>query len=157
VGSAKYQTGPNYLNGGMWVPNTPSNVEGVNLLWQHKNFDFGVTEKRVGQYYNDNKTLPHIINGISIAVPVNQAVTINPWDMTNVFVNYTIKNSSRLRGSKIQLAINNLANHHSLVGVTPGASPTAAVPYVQSQNDQLNLMPGRSFSLTLTGGFAPRR
>jgi hypothetical protein len=40
--------------------------------------------------------------------------------MTNVFVNYTIKNSSRLRGSKIQLAINNLANHHSLVGVTPG-------------------------------------
>ena len=34
VGSAKYQTGANYPNGGLWVANTPSNIEGVSLLWQ---------------------------------------------------------------------------------------------------------------------------
>jgi iron complex outermembrane receptor protein len=157
VGSAKYQTGPNYPNGGMWVANTPSNVEGINLLWQHRNFDFGLTEKRVGQYYSDNGSLSEKINGISIKVPVNQAVTINPWNVVNVFLNYTIKNSSHLRGTKIQLAINNLANSHSLVGITPGVAATATTPFVASPTDQLNLMPGRSFSLTITGGYAPKR
>ncbi len=157
VGSAKYQTGPNYPNGGQWVPNTPSNVEGLSLLWQHRNFDFGTTYKRVGQYYNDNGSLNYKINGISIPFPVDQAITINPWGMANVFVNYTVKNSSHFRGTKIQLAINNLANSHSLVGVTPGVAATATTPFVQSPTDQLNLLPGRSFSITITGGYAPKR
>ena len=157
VGSAKYQTGPNYPNGGQWVANTPSNVEGVSLLWQHKNFDFGLTDKRVGQYYNDNGSLNYKINGLSIPFPVDQAVTINPWNLLNVFANYTIKTSSRLRGTKIQLAINNLANSHSLVGITPGVAATASTPFVVSPTDQLNLLPGRSFSLTITGGNAPKR
>jgi iron complex outermembrane receptor protein len=157
VGSAKYQTGPNYPNGGQWVANTPSNVEGVSVLWQHRNFDLGLTDKRVGQYYNDNGSLNYKINGISIPFPVNQAVTINPWNLLNVFVNYTIKNSSHFRGTKIQLAINNLANSHSIVGITPGVAATASAPFVASPSDQLNLLPGRSFSLTITGGYAPKR
>jgi iron complex outermembrane recepter protein len=157
VGSAKYQTGPNYPNGGEWVANTPSNVEGVSLLWQHRDFDFGLTYKRVGTYYQDNGTLNYSINGITIPFPVDQAYTINPWELVNVFLNYTIKGSSRLRGTKVQFAINNLANSHSLVGITPGVTATAAVPYVQSPSDLLNLLPGRSFSITLTGGYAPKR
>ena len=72
-------------------------------------------------------------------------------------MNYTIKNTSYLRGTKIQLAINNLANSHSLTGITPGVGPTATTPYVSSPLDQLNLLPGRSISLTITGGYAPRR
>ncbi len=157
LGSAKYQTGPNYLNGGKWVPNTPSNVEGLNVLWQHRNFDMGFTYKRVGQYYNDNGSISQKINGISLPVPVNEAVTIAPWGLANVFMNYTVKNANHFRGTKIQLAINNLANSHSLVGVTPGTAATLTTPYVQSPSDQLNLLPGRSFSLTITGGYAPRR
>jgi iron complex outermembrane receptor protein len=157
VGSAKYQTGPNYPNGGQWVANTPNNIEGVNLLWQHRNFDLGMTYKRVGQYYNDNGTLNYKINGISIPFPVDQAITISPFDLVNVFLNYTIKNSSRLRGTKIQLAVNNLANSHNLVGVTPAVAPTAAAPYVQNPGDLLNLLPGRSITITITGGYAPRR
>ena len=43
VGSAKYQTGANYPNGGEWVANTPSDVEGLSLLWQHRNYDMGLT------------------------------------------------------------------------------------------------------------------
>jgi iron complex outermembrane receptor protein len=157
VGSAKYQTGANYPNGGKWVANTPSNIEGASLLWQHGNWDVGLIQKRVGQYYNDNGSLSYKINGISIPVPVGEAITINPFGLTNVFVNYTIKNSSRLRGTKIQLAVNNLANNHNIVGVTPATAATAAAPYVQSSSDLVNLLPGRSITLTITGGWAPRR
>jgi iron complex outermembrane recepter protein len=156
-GSAKYQEGQNYPNGGLWVANTPSNVEGVSLLWQHHNYDMGLTWKRVGRYYQDNSTLTYKINGISIPYPVDQALAIEPWDLVNVFLNYTIKNSSHFRGTKIQLAVNNLANSHSLVGLTPGVAPTLTAAYVQSPSDQLNLLPGRSISITITGGYAPKR
>jgi iron complex outermembrane receptor protein len=157
AGSAKYQTGPNFPNGGFWVANTPSNVEGLSALWQHRNYDLGLTWKRVGQYYNDNGSLNYLINGASIPYPVDQAITIQPWNLVNVFLNYTIKNTSRLRGTKIQLAVNNLANSHNIVGVTPAVGPTAAAPYVQSPNDLLNLLPGRSITITITGGWAPKR
>ena len=156
-GSAKYAGGPNYPNGGEWVANTPDNVEGISLLWQHGNFDMGLVFKRVGRYYNDNSTLSYKINGISIPYPVDQAVTINPFNLTNVFLNYTVKNSSRFRGTKVQLAINNLGNNHNIVGITPGVAPTLTASYVQSPLDQLNLLPGRSVTLTITGGYAPKR
>jgi iron complex outermembrane receptor protein len=156
-GSAKYQEGHNYPNGGLWVANTPRDTESISLLWQHRNFDVGFTEKRVGQYFQDNKTLKYVINGITTPYPVDNAVTIDPWNLVNFFANYTVKNTSHFRGTRIQLAVNNLANSHSLVGVTPGVSPTVAAHYVLSPLDQLNLLPGRSFSLTITGGYAPRR
>ena len=39
---------PTYPNGGLWVANTPKNVESLALLWQHKNWDVGLIDKRVG-------------------------------------------------------------------------------------------------------------
>jgi iron complex outermembrane receptor protein len=157
VGSAKYQTGANYPNGGKWVANTPSNIEGLSVLWQRGNWDLGLTYKRIGQYYNDNGSLSYTINGVKVPYPVNEAVTIQPWMLTNVFLNYTIKNSSHLRGSKIQLAVNNLANAHNIVGMNPFTAATATTPYVQDPRDLLNLMPGRSITITFTGGYAPKR
>ena len=142
-GQAKYASG-NYANGGLWVANTPRNIEGLSLLWQHRNWDVGTTYKRIGQYYNDNGSR-------------NQAVVINPWELTNVFVNYTMKNSSHLRGTKIQLAVNNLANAHNMVGITPAVAATAAVPFAPNSGDLLNLLPARSITLTVTGGWAPKR
>jgi iron complex outermembrane recepter protein len=149
-GSAKYQEGHNIPNGGEWVTNTPSNIETIALLWQHKNWD-------VGTFYNDNATFAYLIDGVKIPYPVDQAIKLSPFDLENVFINYTMKNSSHFRGTKIQFAVNNLANHHSLVGVTPAVAPTATVPYVQSPGDQLNLLPARSFTITITGGWAPKR
>jgi iron complex outermembrane receptor protein len=157
AGSAKYQTGPNYPNGGLWVQNTPSNVEGLSVLYQRMNWDVGLTHKRVGTYYNDNATLNYKINGVTVPYPVNEAVKISPFDLTNVFVNYTIKNSSKFRGTKIQLAVNNLFDNHNIVGITPATKPTATAPFVASPLDQLNLLPGRSITITVTGGWAPRR
>src|ERR1019366_321919 len=66
-GQAKYKSIPSYANGGRWVANTPDNVEGLSVLYQHRNYDMGFTYKRVGQMYNDNGT-------------INQAITIQPWE-----------------------------------------------------------------------------
>jgi len=156
-GAAKYQTGPNIPNGGEWVANTPRDVEAFTVLWQHRSWDVGVINKRVGKMYNDNATLTYLINGAKIAYPVDQAISIDPFDLTNFFVNYTIKSSSALRGSKVMFGVNNLFNSHNVVGVTPFVAPTATVPYAANPGDLLNLLPGRSISITLTGGWAPRR
>ncbi len=157
VGSAKYQTGANYPNGGKWVADTPGNIEGLSVLYQHHNYDFGFTLKRVGQYYEDNGSLNYLINGVSLPYPVDEAVTLKPWKLMNAFLNYTVRNSSYFRGTRIQLAINNITDSHQLVGVTPATAATTSVAYAPNPGDQLNLLPGRSISLTITGGYAPRR
>jgi hypothetical protein len=74
---------------------------------------------------------------------VDQAITINPFTLYNVFANYTIKGFQWLRGSKL--------------GITPFTAATATAPYVANPSDQLNLLPGRSIMATLTVGWAPRR
>ena len=157
LGSAKYQEGKNFPNGGLWVASTPRDVEGIAVLWQHANWDVGLINKRVGRMYNDNGSITYLINGQKLPFPADQALSIDPFDLTNVFVNYTIKTASRLRGTKVQFAVNNLANSHNIVGVTPFTAATATALYVPNGGDQINLLPGRSFSITVTGGYAPRR
>ena len=157
LGSAKYCEGPGYPNGGLWVQDTPKNVETAVLFWRHGDWDLGLVEKRVGTLYNDNGTLNYKINGASIPFPVDQVITISPFNLVNLFVNYTIKNQSWMRGSKIGLAINNLADSHNLVGVTPAVAATSAVLYAPNSGDLLNLLPGRSIMATFTVGYAPRR
>jgi iron complex outermembrane receptor protein len=157
VGSAKYQKGSNFPNGGLWVANAPRDVEAASLLWRHKNWDFGFVEKRVGTTYNDNGSLTYVINGIKIPYPVDEAIKIDPFNLVNVFVNYTVKNQSWFRGSKIGLAVNNLADSHSIVGITPAIAATTAVPFAPNSGDLLNLLPGRSVMITFTAGFAPKR
>ena len=155
IGSAKYQTGASYPNGGLWVADTPSNIETLGLFWQQKNWDLGILDKRVGRMYNDNGTLP--FGSQQIPYPVDQAAKIDPFSVTNFFVNYTIKNRSWLRGSKLGLAVNNLLDNHNLVGITPATAATATVPFAPSPNDQLQLLPGRSVMVSLTVGYAPKR
>ena len=157
LGSAKYAEGPSYPNGGLWVANTPKNVESLALLWRYKNWDLGLVDKRVGTLYNDNGTLTYAIQGIKIPYPVDQAITINPFTEVNVFVNYTIKNQSWLRGSKLGLAVNNLADSHNVVGITPFTAATTTAAFVPNGGDQLNLLPGRSVMATFTFGWAPKR
>jgi iron complex outermembrane receptor protein len=157
MGSAKYQESRGFPNGGLWEANSPKNVETIALLWRHKNWDLGFLDKRVGTMYNDNGSLVETINGIPLPIPVNQAITIQPFTLLNFNANYTIKNQSWLRGSRIGLAINNLADSHNVVGVTPFTAATATAAYVPNGLDQLNLLPGRSVMATLTVGYAPRR
>lgn len=157
AGSAKYAEGQNIPNGGLWVASTPKNIETIVLMWRHKNWDVGLVDKRVGQMYNDNGTLNYLIDGASIPYPVDQAININPFNLVNLFVNYTIKNQSWLRGSRIGLAINNLTNNQSVVGITPATAATSTVAFAPNPGDLLNLLPGRSVIVTFTAGWAPRR
>ena len=159
IGSAKYQEGLYIPNGGLWVASTPKNVESFILLYQHKNWDLGIVNKRVGPMYNDNASLPYKnpVTGVTLTFPVDQAVSINPFDVTNVFINYTIKNTSWLRGSKLGLAVNNLIDSHNIVGVTPAVAPTTSTAYAYSPYDQINILPGRSIMATFVLGYAPRR
>jgi iron complex outermembrane receptor protein len=142
AGSAKYQTGPNYANGGLWVANAPSNTETFGLTWQQKNWSMGFFDKRIGKTYNDYGS-------------VNQGIAIDPFNVANIFVNYTIRNASFLRGSKIALSVNNLLDDHNIVAITPGS--TSARVFTPSGGDFLTLMPGRSVMLSLTVGYAPKR
>jgi iron complex outermembrane receptor protein len=157
LGSAKYQSGPFYPNGGEWVQDAPKNVETIGGFYQHRNWDIGILHKRVGTFYNDNGTLAYVINGVSLKFPVDQAVTIAPFDITNLFFNYTIKNEGWLRGSKVSFSANNLFNNQNIVGVSPATKATAAVPFAPSPNDLINTLPGRSVMVALTVGYAPKR
>jgi iron complex outermembrane receptor protein len=138
LGAAKYQ------NTGLWVANAPHDTEAVGLTWQQKNWSTGFFNKRVGKLYNDNGS-------------VNQAVPIDPFNVSNIFINYTIRNASFLRGSKLALSVNNLFDKHNITGITPGVGPTSAVAYAPAGGDFLTMLPGRSVMLSLTVGYAPKR
>ncbi|SRR5579871_326259 len=130
-----------YVNNGFWVANTPSNIETVGVLYQHKQWDFGVFNKRVGPMWNDNGTF-------------NQSVPIDPFELTNVYANYTIKQDSWLRGTKLRLSVNNIQNSHAITGIT---AATVSQVYTPNPGDTLVLLPARSITMTVTLGLAPKR
>jgi iron complex outermembrane recepter protein len=132
--TAKYQAT------NLWVANAPHDTETIGLTYLHKNWDIGFFNKRIGQIYNDNGS-------------INQAVPIDPFNITNLFFNYTIKEGSRWRGTKFRLAVNNLFDQHNIVGVTPASTSTN----LPQPGDTLQLMAGRSVSMTVTFGYAPKR
>jgi iron complex outermembrane receptor protein len=132
-GSAKYDTG-------LWVAGAPEDTETLGLNYKQGEWDASLISKRVGKMYNDG------LDGNGNAV--NQAFIIDPCVITNLFVNYTLKNPvSYSKQAKIQLAVNNLLNDHGIVGVAgPSKSSTSAAPNVA---DLLTITPARSVSLTL--------
>jgi len=139
VGSAKFQEGPHYGNGGLWIANAPKNTEAIGLTYQRKNWDLGIFNKRVGTMYNDNGTL-------------NQAVTIQPFNVTNLCLNYTVRGESYLRGTKIRFGVTNLFDQHNIVGVVP----FSAAGNQPAPGDIVTLLPGPSFNITMTFGYAPK-
>ena len=58
-----------------------------------------------------------------------------------------------LRGTKFRVGINNLFDRHNIVGVTPASTASSA----PAPGDVLTLMAGRSVSISMTLGYAPRR
>lgn len=129
-----------YKGSDLWVANSPHDTETIGLTYLHKNWDVGFFNKRIGTMYNDNGSL-------------NQAVAIDPFNITNLFLNYTIKEASFLRGTKFRFGVTNLFDQHNIIGVVP-ASAKSNLP---APGDTLTLMAGRSVSLTATFGYAPKR
>jgi iron complex outermembrane receptor protein len=139
AGTAKYVSN-GFANKGLWVANTPSNTQAYGATYQQKHFDLGVFDKRVGPMWNDN-------------TPFNQVIPIAPFNITNVYVNYVIKNGSHFDQTKFRLSVNNLFDSHNIVGVTQAA--TGAV-YSPGAGDLLTLLPGRSITMTVTLGYSTK-
>jgi len=133
VGTAKY------ASNGLWAAGVPENTESIGLTYASSNWNAGVFSKRVGQTWNDNGS-------------VNQAAPNAPWNMTNLFLNYTLGNGSRLDRTRFRLSLNNLFDSHAITLYTPGSKKTN----VPGPNDVLTMLAGRSVSFTVTLGYSPR-
>ncbi|MGD0887678.1 MAG: TonB-dependent receptor [Acidobacteriaceae bacterium] len=146
---------------GYWVQQTPSDTEAEGVSYLRDGFDVGLFNKRVGQFYLDN-------NGYH-----NQA-TISPFDITNTYINYTVRNGSRFDQTKIRLSVNNLFDLHNVTGLTLANSVTGpsfvaanGQTYTDPFNatvaqtpisgaDNVSIFAGRSIVLSVTFGFNPK-
>src|SRR5215472_5624542 len=144
AGQAKYEAsvGQTLPNGKLiaatpvqWVAGSADYTVGAGVTYHDRNFDLGFFNKNIGPRWVDNGS-------------VHQTTELNSFWMNNLFLNYNLPIKSLFNGSKLKLSINNLFDFHDVVGLSPGVSPTAAVPYVQSGSDQLQLLPGRSVMVT---------
>ena len=147
----------------LWVAQTPSDTETEALTYQKGSWDAGVFNKRVGTSYVDNGNL----TGFTFH---NQA-TIQPFSVTNLFVNYTIRSGGRFDQTKLRVSFNNLLNESSQTpGLSLNANPlsqnitangttytdafntTGATPI--SGQDNVSILPGRSIMFSVIFGFS---
>jgi iron complex outermembrane receptor protein len=128
-----------YTDTGLLAQNAPKDTETIGINYTLDRWNVGFFNKRVGQMFNDNGS-------------IHEAVAIDPFNITNLFVNYTLRNSSQFAQSRIRLSVNNLFDSHAIIGVSP-ASTRSSLP---APGDVLTLMAARSVSLTFTVGFSPR-
>ncbi len=75
-------------------------------------------------------------------------MAIDPFDIINLFFTCTIKESSRLRGTKFRFGVTNLFDQHNIIGVTAASTRTN----LPQPNDVISLMAGRSVSMAVTFG-----
>jgi iron complex outermembrane receptor protein len=151
---------------GYWVAQTPSDTEAEGITYLKGGFDVGAFNKRVGQFFLDDGAY-------------HNAGTINPFDITNTYLNYTIRSGSRFDQTKIRLSVNNLLNYHNVTNVSLANSVTGATfvaksiagnsetytdPFNSSTGqaavsgaDTVSIFAGRSIVLSVTFGLSPKR
>jgi iron complex outermembrane receptor protein len=129
-----------YTDSNQWVQNAPNDTETIGITYNVGSWNVGLFSKRVGDMWNDNGS-------------IHQAIPIDPFNITNLFLNYTVKGSSRLSQSRIRLAVNNLTDSHAITAVTAASTKSNA----PNDADILTLMAGRSVSVAFTVGVNPKR
>jgi iron complex outermembrane receptor protein len=148
-----YQQAP----AGLWVAQTPANTEMEGLTYQKSGLDLGLFNKRIG------------IEEVDGGQYHNQA-TIPPFSTLDGYLNYTVRNRSIFDGTKIRLDGTNLTNSHNVQTLTlsntavPLTNPTLPAGDTDQFNattaisglDSPGVMPGRSFMVSVTFGFAPK-
>ncbi len=128
-----------YTDTNQWAQNAPGDTETIGLTFNRDSWNLGFFNKRVGQMFNDNGA-------------AHEAVAIDPFNITNVFLNYTVKGASKLANSRIRMAVNNLTDNHAITAVSPASTKSNA----PNAADVLTLMSGRSVSVSFTIGVATR-
>lgn len=129
-GSAKYDTG-------QWVSEAPKDTQTLGLNYKKTAWDIGLFAKRVGRLYAAQGTN-------------TQGAAVDPNIITNLFVNYTLKNiSAGIKTARMQFGVNNLFNKHNVVDVASFANKTGG----PNAADLLTVLPERSVSATVTFDF----
>jgi iron complex outermembrane receptor protein len=151
---------------GQNVQQTPSDTEAEGLTYQHKAFDVGVFNKRVGTFYIDNT---------NNSEDYHNQYTVNPFSVTNLYFNYTIRSGGRFDQTKVRLSFNNLFNEHNVTGNTIAGNANVATlsqtvngvtytytdpfatlgPTPYNGGDNITILPGRSIMLTVIFGYNP--
>ena len=166
AGSARY-TSPTILTGtsagneyyvnpnnGAWVASTPANTETWGLTYATHGLDLGFLTKRIGPMWNDNKATVKLnytdgtVSG-STSITASQVVPINPFTLSNLFLNYNVRQFSHFRESKLRLSFNNLFNAEGITGLT---AATAGTTFTPAAGDTLTLLPGRSITASFQIG-----
>ena len=146
---------------GLWVANTPSDVLTEGFTYQHSGWDAGIFNKTVGTQRLDNGAF-------------HNEATISPFTLTNLFLNYTIRGSSRFNNTKLRLSFNNLFDEHNFTGdsiatkITANTITANGTTYSDPFNsnltvtpvngaDAISILPGRSIMLSVQFGLSPRR
>lgn len=140
-------------NVGNLVANAPANTETYGITYQRHGFDAGFFTKRIGPMWNDSKaTVPlSYTDGTTVntSITANQVIPIDPFDVANLFLNYTISGRSRFANTKLRLSINNLLDAHNIIGVTAANAGTTFTP---ANGDTLGLLAGRSVTMSVQFG-----
>ena len=172
VGSARY-TSPSILTGtatgnknyinpnnGVWVASTPANTETWGLTYTSHGLDFGWLTKRIGPMWNDNKAsvLLSYTDGTkdtkTTSITQSQVIPIDPFTLSNLFVNYNIHQIRYFGESKLRMSFNNLFNAQGITGLT---AATAGTTFTPAAGDALTLLPGRSITVSFQVGFTRNR
>jgi iron complex outermembrane receptor protein len=131
-GAAKYDQSQ------LFIANAPGNTETAGLSFQQRGWDLGFFNKRISNMWQDNGAK-------------NQAVRIDPWEISNLYLNYTIKGENRFAETKFRLTVNNVFDQHNVIAVTPASTATVA----PNPLDLLQKLAARSVSMSVTFGFSP--
>ena len=127
-----------YANG-QWVAGAPKDTETVALNYQRDGWGAMLSVNRVGTQYNDSKS------------GVHEAFTLAPITVTNLFLNYTLKEPyAFVKKTKFQFSVNNLTNQHSITAIAPVSGSSGTTP---SNADLLTVLAGRSLNATVTLDF----
>ena len=127
-----------YANG-QWVAGAPKDTETVALNYQRDGWGAMLSVNRVGTQYNDSKSGAH------------EAFTLAPITVTNLFLNYTLKEHyAFVKKTKFQFSVNNLTNQHSITAIAPVSGSSGTTP---SNADLLTVLAGRSLNATVTLDF----
>ena len=120
--------------------------------------DLGFFTKRIGPMWNDNKaTVPlSYTDGskVNASITANQVIPIDPFDVANLYFNYTVRGGSRFDNTKVRLSLNNLLDARNITSVTAANAGTTFTP---GSGDTLGLLAGRSVTLSVVFGYGKGR
>lgn len=74
--------------------------------------------------------------------------------MTNLYLNYTVRSTSRFDNSKLRLSLNNVLDTRNIIGVTAATTGTIFRP---AAGDTSGLTPGRSSTVSFVIGLGNGR